>query len=308
MGLHNFGAGSPWDWQCKAYGTRECRSPMGCTDTNRWRSQICSYRTTPMEKLKRCRMGIGTNSTQGPCSTSWLSIISTRLLIGRTPVSRQSLAMDTIVQMPFYIILCGQTKHVVRVRTCSTSTTVTTGHQIVPMLSADVGTNLASVWAGMVGDLAMNTYPLRARLTVQKISWSSGNCSRGAAWRCASNTEEDAVSVGRISSTLQERWPAVVEHDISRDVERTSRANWMDLSVDGSNSDGLSPVGTPEGARLLSPSQDYRTSRGKTSSLCVNGRCQPVKTCSRAGHAAHWHLPWNWRRPLGRPVVTTRRP
>jgi hypothetical protein len=50
----------------------------------------------------------------------------------------------------------------------------------------------------------------------------------------------------------------------------------MASSVTGPKSEELLPVGTPEGTRLCSPAQDYRRSRGKTSSNPDNGQCQQV--------------------------------
>jgi hypothetical protein len=81
----------------------------------------------------------------------------------------------------------------------------------------------------------------------------------------------------------------------------------MASSVAGSNSDGFSPAGTPEEASLSSSSQNYRRSRGKTSSSCDNGQRQHVKVCSRECRTAHCHLPWNGRRLLWTPIVTTSR-
>jgi hypothetical protein len=81
--------------------------------------------------------------------------------------------------------------------------------------------------------------------------------------------------------------PAVVERNISRKVDWTWRADFMATPVAGSNSDGFFPVGTPEGASLRSPSQDYRRSRGS----CDNGRCQHVTASSRECRAARCRLP-----------------
>jgi hypothetical protein len=38
----------------------------------------------------------------------------------------------------FYKIFHGQIKHILHVRACSTPTTVTSEHRIIPMLSADM--------------------------------------------------------------------------------------------------------------------------------------------------------------------------
>lgn len=55
----------------------------------------------------------------------------------------------------------------------------------------------------------------------------------------------------------------MTERDITRKVDCTCRADCMTFSVAGSNSDGFCPMGTPEGASLRIPLEDYRRSRGK---------------------------------------------
>lgn len=79
-----------------------------------------------------------------------------------------------------------------------------------------------------------------------------------------------------------------------------TRANWMASSVAVSVSDTFL-VGT------RSFSEDCRRSRDKISSSCDDGRCQRVGTCLRKWRAAYGHVPWNGRRPLWKPIVTTRR-
>jgi hypothetical protein len=65
-------------------------------------------------------------------------------------------------------------------------------------------------------------------------------------------------------------------------LDWTRRVDCMASLVDRSNCDGFSPVGTPKGVRLRSPSQDYWRSRGKTLRSCDNVRCQHVKARSRS--------------------------
>jgi hypothetical protein len=60
------------------------------------------------------------------------------------------------------------------------------------------------------------------------------------------------------SGALWVSCPAVVECDISRKMDWMSRADCMAYSVAGSDSDRFFLVGTVEGARLWSPSLDYR--------------------------------------------------
>lgn len=76
--------------------------------------------------------------------------------------------------------------------------------------------------------------------------------------------------------------------------------------VTGSNSHGLFPVGTPEGACLCSPSQGYQRSHGKTSNCYDNGWCQNVKACSSKCYVVHSHLSLNSWRLLWIPIITTR--
>jgi hypothetical protein len=166
-----------------------------------------------------------------------------------------------------------------------------------------------SVWAGILGNIVVGPYLLSDRLDCSTISWFSGKCSTVAAWRCASSCEAVVgISARRSNSALWWRCPEVVECDTSGKVDWTWRADCMASLVAGSNSDGFFPVGISEGVNLRSPSQDYLRSRGETSSSCDNGRCQHVKACSRECRAAHCRLPWNGRRPLRTPIVTTQRP
>jgi hypothetical protein len=197
-------------------------------------------------------------------------------------------------------------------RVCSTSTAVTSGHGIILMLSANVGIKSASASAfGLVSSGTLSWAPICYLtgwlLNDIVIFWE---LFYWAACRCASSCfAEVVVSARRSSSALWGRCPAVIERDITRKVDLTWRVDCMASSVAGSNSDGFFPVGTPKGASLRSPSQDYRRSRGKNSSSCDNGQSQHVvKACSREWRAAHCCLPWNGRRPLQTPIVTTRRP
>jgi hypothetical protein len=73
--------------------------------------------------------------------------------------------INTLRMSSSYTTFCGQTKRVFRVRVCSTSTTVSSGNGVVLMLSVNVG---ISVWAGIVGDIAMGPYRLPDRLTDQR--------------------------------------------------------------------------------------------------------------------------------------------
>jgi hypothetical protein len=148
-----------------------------------------------------------------------------------------------------------------------------------------------SVWADIVGDVVVGPYLLPDRLTAQRY--------RDFLETVLPELLEDVRPALRQMLWFQHdrapahygKSPAVVERDISSKVDWTWRADCMASSVAGSNSDDFFPVGTPEGASLRSPSQDYRRSRGKTSSSCDNGRCQHIKACSRECRAALCRLP-----------------
>jgi hypothetical protein len=180
------------------------------------------------------------------------------------------------------ITLCGQTKHALRMRVCSTSTTVTSRQGIILMLSANVDVKSTSASAfGLESSVTLPWAPIccligwllndivifwklfyRGCLEVCLCLWGR---------RCGSSS----------SSALWGRCRAVVQHDISRKVVWTSGAECIASSVAGSNPVEFFPMRTPEEAHLCSPLQDYRRSRSKTSSSCDNCRCQDVKTCSR---------------------------
>jgi hypothetical protein len=107
------------------------------------------------------------------------------------------------------------------------------------------------------------------------ISWFSGNCCTGAAWRYASSCEAKfwfqhhgaPVHYGKyVRQWLDETYPG-------RWLGRRGPIELRTPSPD------LTPMtiflwGTPGRARFCSPSRDYRWSRGKASSSCDSGRCQ----------------------------------
>jgi len=161
-------------------------------------------------------------------------------------------------------------QHVLHMRVCSVSITITSGHRIIFMLSANVGIKSTSVSAfGLVSSGTLSWAPSATwQADCSKISWFSWNCSTGAAWKRVSSSKADDVgSAQRSSRALQGICLAVVECDISRKVDWTWRAECMASSVVGPNSNGLYPVGTPEGALLRSPSKNYRRSRGSANVL-----------------------------------------
>jgi hypothetical protein len=139
------------------------------------------------------------------------------------------------------IIVNRQAKHVLHVRVCSTSTTVTSGNGIILMLSANVSSLLQHQHLGWYRR-GHCLGPLSADCST--TSSFAGNCSTRATWRCASSCEaEFVVSAQRSSSTLWVRCPAVAEHDISRKADWTWRVDCMASSVTRSNSDGFFSCG-----------------------------------------------------------------
>jgi hypothetical protein len=88
-------------------------------------------------------------------------------------------------------------------------------------------------------------------------------------------------------------------------IGRRGTIAWPPRSPDLTPMDGFL-VRTTAGARLCTPSHEYRRSRGKNSGCSDDNRYQHVKACSRERRAAHWRLPWDGRRPLRTPIVTTR--
>jgi hypothetical protein len=69
--------------------------------------------------------------------------------------------INTLRMSSFYITFCGQTKRVLRVRVRSASTTVTSGHGIILMLSANVGIKSASASAfGLVSSGTLSWAPI----------------------------------------------------------------------------------------------------------------------------------------------------
>jgi hypothetical protein len=68
---------------------------------------------------------------------------------------RMQMYISTLQMCSFYITIRGETEDVLRVRVCSISTTVTSGHGTILMLSANVRITSASacVWIRIAGDI-----------------------------------------------------------------------------------------------------------------------------------------------------------
>jgi hypothetical protein len=84
----------------------------------------------------------------------------------------------TLRMICFYTTFCGQTKHVLRVKVCSTSKKVTSGHRIILVLSANVGIMSASMSAS--GKWSWDSVCCLTGWLLN-ISWFRGNYSTGAA-------------------------------------------------------------------------------------------------------------------------------
>jgi hypothetical protein len=189
--------------------------------------------------------------------------------------------INTLRMSSFYSIFCGQTKRVLRI----------------------------IVWPGTVGDNAVGHYLLPDRLTAQRYRDFLETVLPGL-------LEDVPLAVRQKLWFQHDAAPAHYVEDVwqwfnstcpGKWIERGGLIPWPPRSPDLTPMDFF-PVGTPEGASLRSPSQDCWRSRGSTSNSCDNGRCQRVKACSRECRAAHCRLPWNGRRPLRKPIVTTRNP
>jgi hypothetical protein len=141
------------------------------------------------------------------------------------------------------------------------------------------------------------------------MSWFSGNCSTGAAWRHASSYDTKVVVSAEWSpSALCGRFPAVVECDTSRKVNWTWRADCKASSGVESNSDGFCPLGTTGGEIYAVPPRIIKDPVTKTSRSCDNVPCQHIKMFSKVYWKAYCPLPRNGWRPLLTPTVTRRRP
>jgi hypothetical protein len=86
------------------------------------------------------------------------------------------------------------------------------------------------------------------------ILWFSGNCTAGAAWRYTSSFEAKVVvSLWWSFYALWGRCLAVVECNLFRKVDWTSRVMFMASLVAGSDLMDIFPVGTLEGTNYVVP-------------------------------------------------------
>jgi hypothetical protein len=124
-------------------------------------------------------MWIGTIHTKGPQDIVWWSILSISLLLECTSVFRQSSLwmqfcewlwhQHTVDKILLHNILWTD-EACLHVRWCSISTTATSGHAIILMLSANAGIKSASVlsvWTATLGDIVMGPCTLPDSLTAQ---------------------------------------------------------------------------------------------------------------------------------------------
>jgi hypothetical protein len=183
-------------------------------------------------------------------------------------------------------IFYRQMYHVLRVRVCSETTTVTFGHGI----NLNAAGFSVRVWAGIVGDIIVGPC-----LLSDKMSWDfPGNCDNGATWICASNCEEVTV-VFQLKRT------------ISRKVDWTLRIELMVCSVARSSSDAyISLVGTENAYPVAPGTIEDLVARPQAAVTRFDAKI--ITACSRECRAAHCRLPSNGRRQLRISAVTTRRP
>jgi hypothetical protein len=146
------------------------------------------------------------------------------------------------------------------------------------MVSGNMGIKYtsASGGTGVVGDIVLGS--CLHGLTAQRYRDFLQTVLPGLLKRCASSCEADVVVSERQSfSAMCGRCPAVVERDISRKVDWTWRVDCMASSVAGSNCNECFFFLASEGALLRSHSQEYRRSRGETSSSYDKFRCQHIR-------------------------------
>jgi hypothetical protein len=116
---------------------------------------------------------------------------------------------------------------VLRVRLCSTSTIVTSGHEIMFTLSANMYIRFSvSVWAGIVWDTAVGPCLLCDRLTAQRYHDFLETLLPGL-------LEDVPLAVRQILWFQHDGAPAHYGEDISKKVDWTSRPiAWIRLSPD----------------------------------------------------------------------------
>jgi hypothetical protein len=155
--------------KCDTYGTCECWSSMdyrhqsGCQNCDSW--------------MRAVGLTIAQEMGLSQPTTSWQSIASIPSHWS-AHASRRLSSMDAILWIAtrhqptvdelFLHIICRQTKDVLSVKVCSTSTEVTSGHRIILMLSITVGicSISGSVWFTLE---FMSPCLLPGRLTAQQI-------------------------------------------------------------------------------------------------------------------------------------------
>jgi hypothetical protein len=126
---------------------------MASTDTSQWRCRNHSRGTTAAEKLTRYRTSIETISTECSRSTCWHQwhphhySRSAYLFPDDRPIRMRFcewLRHQGAAGSSSHTTCCEQTKRVLRVKVCSASTTVTSGHITILMLSVNVDNESAS--------------------------------------------------------------------------------------------------------------------------------------------------------------------
>jgi hypothetical protein len=128
------GAMSSWNKNCSTYGTGECISHTDCTNT--------SYETRVLEKLMPYRTIIGTILTEGAAITSSIPLLAERACFHTIVLYGCSFfnynEINTLPMNSSYTTFCGETKHVLHVRVCSTSTSISSRYETILTLSVKV--------------------------------------------------------------------------------------------------------------------------------------------------------------------------
>jgi hypothetical protein len=194
-----------------------------------------------------------------------------------------------------FTTFCGQTKRVLGVRMCWTSTVLTCAHREILVLFGNISSERQLrrfVWyrRGQCPGPVCATW----QADCSTVSWSSWNCSNWDAWRCLKLWGRD---YGFISTELLRTmwkmscWPRHIQGD-GVHVEGRLRG----LLCPESNSSGSIPVG----ARLRSYYQDYLRYRDKAWQRAMP-TCQAVFQRTQ-----RCRLPWHGRRPFQTAAATTR--
>jgi hypothetical protein len=139
-------------------GICECRSPTNCMDTSQWKCHNCSCGSRVLETLTQHRTTVGATPNRGSSkySASWRSIahsttrgahVCSQAIVLHVRSSAIDCDISKMRVSSSYTTFRVETKDGLRVRACWTSVTVTSGHGMIVMLSANVCIKSASASA-----------------------------------------------------------------------------------------------------------------------------------------------------------------